>query len=132
VAQRMGRVITLLFHDRGTRTGRVVSSTHRSQFTPGKDPVPILQETGWAPGSVWTGGKSRPHRDSIPYRLARSSVDIPTELPDPHSLSTSCECFSHSVDQTRNIFNTEKRKLKKHFRDRREVGNIILKCVLNV
>jgi len=37
-------------------------------FTPGIDPVPILQETGWAPGPVWTGGKSRPHRDSIPDR----------------------------------------------------------------
>jgi len=35
-------------------------------FTPRKDPVPILQEAGWAPGPVWTGGKSRPHRDSIP------------------------------------------------------------------
>jgi len=39
---------------------------------PGKDPVPILQEAGWAPGPVWTGGKSRPHRDSIPNRPARS------------------------------------------------------------
>jgi hypothetical protein len=29
-------------------------------FTPGKDPVPIVQEAGWAPGLVWTGGKSRP------------------------------------------------------------------------
>jgi len=48
---------------------------------PGKDPVPILQEAGWAAGPVWTGGKSRPHRDSIPYRPARSSVAIPTELP---------------------------------------------------
>ena len=37
---------------------------------PGKDPVPILQEAGWAPGPVWTGGKSRPHRDSIPERPA--------------------------------------------------------------
>ena len=27
---------------------------------PGKYPVPILQEAGWAPGPVWTGGKSRP------------------------------------------------------------------------
>ena len=34
--------------------------------TPAKDLVPILQEAGWAPGLVWTGGKSRPHRDSIP------------------------------------------------------------------
>ena len=39
---------------------------------PGKDPVPILQEAGWAPGPVWTGRKSRPHRDSIPDRPARS------------------------------------------------------------
>jgi len=39
---------------------------------PGKDPVPIAQEAGWAPGLVWTGGESRPHRDSIPDRPARS------------------------------------------------------------
>ena len=24
-------------------------------FTPGKEPVPIVQEAGWAPGPVWTG-----------------------------------------------------------------------------
>ena len=63
VAQRVCRGITLLFHDRGTTRGWVVSSTSRPQFTPGKDPVPILQETGWAPGPVWMGGISRPHRD---------------------------------------------------------------------
>ena len=51
---------------------------------PGKDPVSILREAGWAPEPVWTGGKSRPHRDSIPDRTARSSVAIPTELPVPH------------------------------------------------
>jgi len=62
----------------------MVSSTPRPHFTPGKDPVPILQEAGWAPGPVWTGGKSRPHRDSIPDLPARSSVAIPTELPGPH------------------------------------------------
>jgi len=62
--------------------GWVVSRTPRPHFTPGKDPVPILQEAGWAPGPVWTGGKSRPHRDSIPDRPARSSVAVPTELPD--------------------------------------------------
>jgi len=72
VAQRVGRSIALLFHDRGTRSGWVVSSTPRPHFTPGKDPVPILQEAGWAPGPVWTGGKSRPHRNSIPDRPARS------------------------------------------------------------
>jgi len=51
--------------------------------TPGKDPVPIVQEAGWAPGPVWTGGKSHPHRDSISDCPARSSVAIPTELPGP-------------------------------------------------
>jgi len=40
--------------------------------TPGKDPLPVVQEAGWAPGPVWTGGKSRPHRDSIPDRPAGS------------------------------------------------------------
>jgi len=72
VAQRVGRGIALLFHDHGTRRGWVVSSMPRPHFTPGKEPVLILQETGWTPGPVWTGGKARPHRNSIPDRPARS------------------------------------------------------------
>jgi len=71
VAQRVGRGIAPLFHDRGTRRGWVVSSTPRPHFTPNKDPVPILQEDAWATGPVWTGGKSRPHRGSIPDLPAR-------------------------------------------------------------
>ena len=81
--QRVGRGIALLFHDRGTGKWWVVSSTPRPHFTLWKDPVPIAQEAGWATGPVWTGGKSCPHRDSIPDRPARSSVAIPTELPGP-------------------------------------------------
>jgi hypothetical protein len=42
VAQMLGKGITLLFHNRGTRTGWVVSSTPRPHLTPGKDPVSIL------------------------------------------------------------------------------------------
>ena len=72
VAQRMGRGIALLFHYRGTIKGWVVSSTLRPHFTPGKDPIPILQEAGWAPGPVWTSGKFRLHQYSIPDRPARS------------------------------------------------------------
>ena len=72
VAQRVGRSIALLFYDRGTRRGWMVSNTPRPHFTTGKDQVPILQEAGWAPGPIWTGGKSRPHRDSIPDLLAPS------------------------------------------------------------
>ena len=78
VTQTVGRGIALLFHDRGTRRGWVVSSTPRLHLTPGKDPVPILQEAGWAPGPVWTGGKSRPYRDSIPDRPSRSSLPVHT------------------------------------------------------
>jgi hypothetical protein len=66
VAQRVGIVIALHFHDRGTGRGWMVSSTPCPNFTPRIDPVPILQEVGWAPGLVWTCGKSRPHQDSIP------------------------------------------------------------------
>jgi len=84
MAQRVGRGLALLFHDRGTRRGWVDSSTPRPHFTLWKDPVPILQKAGWAPGSVWTGGKSRPHRDSTPDRPARSSVAILAELSGPH------------------------------------------------
>jgi hypothetical protein len=87
VAQKVGRGIALLFPDRGTRRGWVVSSTPRPHFIPGKDPVPILQEAECAPGPVRTGGKSRPHRDSIPDRPARTSFAIPTELPGPRTRS---------------------------------------------
>ena len=61
-----GRGIAMLFQDLGARRGWGVSITPRPHFTPGKDPVPIVQEAGWAPGPVWPGEKSRPHRDSIP------------------------------------------------------------------
>ena len=50
----------------------MVSSTPRPYFTPGKDPVPIVQEAGWAPGLVRTGGKSRPTGIRSPDCPARS------------------------------------------------------------
>jgi len=53
----------------------VVSSTPWPHFTPGRDPVPIVQEAGWVPGQVWTGGKSRPHQDSIPEYIYRVSQE---------------------------------------------------------
>ena len=83
VAQRVGRGIALLFHDRGIRSGWVVSSTYRPHFTPGKDPVPVLQETGWVPGPVSTGGKSRPRRDSISDRPSHSRYTDWATRPTP-------------------------------------------------
>jgi len=66
--------------------------------TPGKDPVPIVQQAGWALWPVWTGGKSRPHRDSIPDRPARSSVATPTELPGPRNCNLQCTIFCSDFD----------------------------------
>ena len=48
-----------------TPLSSTICATCPAHFTPGKDPVSILHEAGWAPGPVWMGGKSRPHQDSI-------------------------------------------------------------------
>jgi hypothetical protein len=64
-------------------------------LSPGKNPVPILQETGWAPGPVWTGGKSRPHRDSIPDPPARSQSLYRLSYP-AHS-NAILEQYNHSL-----------------------------------
>ena len=79
VAQGVGRGIAILLHDLSTRRGWGVSGTFRPLFTPGKDPVPIVQETGWAPGPVWTGAENlaysgirspdRPARRQSLYRV---------------------------------------------------------------
>ena len=43
------------------------SAPRPGRFTLRKDPVPIVQEAGWAPGPVWRGAENlTPHRDSIP------------------------------------------------------------------
>ena len=66
MAQRVGRGIALLFHDRGTRRGWVFSSTLRSHFTPGKNRYPFYRRlcgpqgrSGWAENLVPTGIRSR-------------------------------------------------------------------------
>ena len=54
MAYRGSRGIALSFHDHGTRREWGVSVMPQPLFTPGKDPVTIVQEAGWAPGPVWT------------------------------------------------------------------------------
>ena len=50
-----------------------VSPAPRPHFTPRKDPLSIVQETGWAPGPVWTGAENlAPNGIRFPDRLARS------------------------------------------------------------
>ena len=57
-AHRGSRGIAVPFHDHGTKRGWGVSVTPRPLFTARKDPVPIVQEAGWAPGPVWTGAEN--------------------------------------------------------------------------
>ena len=99
----MSRGIALLPFPRtfGTRWGVGGQPHAPTTSTPGKDPVPIVQEAGWAPGPVWTGGKCRPHWDSIPDGPARSSVAIPTELPGPQPSDVTSSKYA-DCDKARN------------------------------
>ena len=64
---------------RGARCGWVINATPRC-FIPRNDPVPIVQEAGWATGSTWTGAEyfslseirtpNRPDRSDSLYRLS--------------------------------------------------------------
>jgi len=59
----------------------VVSSTPQLHFTPGKDPVPIVQEAGWAQG--WSGQAENLVPTGIRSRTIQTIVAILTELPGP-------------------------------------------------
>ena len=118
-AQRVSRGIALPFHDHGTRRGWGVSVTPWPLFTPGKDPVPILQEAGWASGPVWTGVENLAlHRDSIPDRPARSQSLYRLRYPahtytrgDPNNSRESLAAFySISVEDFRQCFQQFQRR----------------------
>jgi len=58
-------------------------------FTLGKDPVPIVQEAGWAPEPVWTGAEDlAPTRTRSPDRPACSQSLYRLRYPD-HSTGNS-------------------------------------------
>jgi len=72
--------------------GRGDWSTPRpSHFTPGEDPVPTLQEAGWAPGPVCTGSENvaatgirspgRPARSESLYRMDYPAYQKPRYRP---------------------------------------------------
>ena len=49
------------------------STPRPGRFAPRKDPVPIVQEAGWAPEPVWTGAENlSPTGIGSPDRPARS------------------------------------------------------------
>jgi len=94
----------------------VVSVTPRPLFTPGKDPVPIVQ--GLAPGPVWTGAENlsptrirsqdRPARSQSPYRLSYPAhmVSVTTPKKSSHCLS---RVLSHAARTQGSWFRTPNR-----------------------
>ena len=130
-AHRGSRGIALLFLDHGTRRGWGVSVTPRPLFTPGKDPVPIVQEAGWAPVPVGTGAENLalpgirspdgPARSKSLYRL-RYPAHIPnkssvyfskTEEKFKDAILNIWTYFRRSHDRHISPDNTKKLKKKK-------------------
>jgi hypothetical protein len=72
-------------------------------FTPGKDPLPIVLEAGWAPGPVWTGAENL-----APTGIRSPDRPIPTSLPGPHTVhKPSCKISGlifMKLDISREIF----------------------------
>jgi hypothetical protein len=70
----------------------------RPLFTSGKDPVPIVQKAGWAPGPVWTGAENlAPTEIRSPDRPARSQSLYRLRYPAPRvflKITLNRECFT--------------------------------------
>jgi hypothetical protein len=87
--------IAQLFLKLGTRRECGVSVTPRPRLTPGKDPVTIVQEAGWASGPVWTGAENL-----APTRI-RSS-DLPARSESLYRLRYPGSIYSVYKDKLKN------------------------------
>jgi hypothetical protein len=82
-----------------------VGGQRSGRFTPGNDPVPIVQEAGWAPGPVWTGAENlAPTRIRSPDRPARSESLYRLRYPGPYFSNLARENvsgshYSHSTEK---------------------------------
>ena len=97
------RGIALPFKDHGIWREWGVRVTHRPLFTPGKDPVPIVQEAGWAPGPVWTGAE----------KLATPGLDplivqpVASRYTDYATRPTQCQDITSKHTSASRLFNME-------------------------
>jgi hypothetical protein len=89
------------------------SAPRPGRFTPGKDPVPIVQKARWAPGPVWTYAKNRtptgirsPDRPALSQSLYRPSYPAHTEI------STSVVNFYVPVPQHLNLCSISLEKVR--------------------
>jgi hypothetical protein len=81
---------------------------------PGKDPVPIVQEAGWAPGPIWTGAKNpvptgirspdRPAPSQLLYRLRYPAHKLINKIKNIREISD----FKKSYQPRTNIVKDEK------------------------
>jgi len=82
VAQRVGRGIALLIHDRGTRRGWSAAHPDRT-LTPGKTRYPFYRRLGGPQGRSGRAENLVP--TGIRSWTVQPIVAIPTELPGPHT-----------------------------------------------
>ena len=81
--------------------GWVFSTPRPGRFTPGKDPVPIVQENGWTPGKVWTGAEYlAAHRNF----QSGASLAIPIMLSLPLTDPTIVILFIYNQQITQHIY----------------------------
>jgi hypothetical protein len=87
--------------------GWVVNTTPWLLYPWERDPVPIVQEAGWAPGPVWTGAENSPPPRFNPWTiqsivsrytdytiLAHEDVFLPGKSCPPSSACTGTWCFA--------------------------------------
>ena len=80
MVQMVSRGIAILFFNLSARYGWVVNTTPGPLYPWIRDPIPIAQEAGWAPGPFWTGAENlaptgirsseSPARSESPYLLS--------------------------------------------------------------
>jgi hypothetical protein len=81
-ARRRTRGRDLLCFNFGTRRRQVVNATPRQIYTEKEIRLPIVQESGWAPGPVWTGAENHaPTGIRLPDRPTRSDSLYPLRYP---------------------------------------------------
>jgi hypothetical protein len=105
-AQMVDRGIAISFLDPGARRGGW-SAPRPGRFTPGKDPVPIIQEAGRAPGPVWTCEKNlaptgirspdRPAHSQLLYRLSYPALKHFSKTTKIRKLTFLNKTFPHLI-----------------------------------
>jgi len=103
------------FFNLGARWGWVVNATPRPLSPRERDPLPIVQEAGWAPGPVWTGVENLaltgilspdlPSCSESLYRLSYTGSNNNNNNNNNNTAYVECEIkvIRGKTDATRNI-----------------------------